>query len=295
MIAWWQILLLTLYAGYQILDELNWYTCAGSAVFSGMITGLIMGDLQTGLFIGGSMQLTVLGVGTFGGASRIDANSGTLVATAFAVGAGMNSETALAAIGVPVAAILVYTDIAGRFANTFFGHMCDADIEKMNWGAYNVHYLLGAVSWMLSRMIPVFLALAFGQGLVEGITTALNGDLKWLGDGLSVAGGALPAVGFAILLRYLPVKKHVAYLLLGFVIAALFGTAFTSIINLNTNIVAVNAALGKGAVDMVGMFNNMSMLAIAIIGFALSLLYYKNNQRPVAAAGAAEGDDDDEL
>ena len=52
MIAWWQILLLTLYAGYQILDELNWYTCAGSAVFSGMITGLIMGDLQTGLFIG---------------------------------------------------------------------------------------------------------------------------------------------------------------------------------------------------------------------------------------------------
>ena len=181
MIAWWQILLLTLYAGYQILDELNWYTCAGSAVFSGMITGLIMGDLQTGLFIGGSMQLTVLGVGTFGGASRIDANSGTLVATAFAVGAGMNPETALAAIGVPVAAILVYTDIAGRFANTFFGHMCDADIEKMNWGAYNVHYLLGAVSWMLSRMIPVFLALAFGQGLVEGITTALNGDWKWLG------------------------------------------------------------------------------------------------------------------
>lgn len=295
MIAWWQILLLTLYAGYQILDELNWYTCAGSAVFSGMITGLIMGDLQTGLFIGGSMQLTVLGVGTFGGASRIDANSGTLVATAFAVGVGMNPETALAAIGVPVAAILVYTDIAGRFANTFFGHMCDADIEKMNWGAYNVHYLLGAVSWMLSRMIPVFLALAFGQGLVEGITTALNGDLKWLGDGLSVAGGALPAVGFAILLRYLPVKKHVAYLLLGFVVAALFGTAFTSIMNLNANIVAVNGALGKGAVDMVGMFNNMSMLAIAIIGFALSLLYYKNNQRPVAAAGAAEGDDDDEL
>lgn len=295
MIAWWQILLLTLYAGYQIMDELNWYTCAGSAVFSGMITGLIMGDLQTGLFIGGSMQLTVLGVGTFGGASRIDANSGTLVATAFAVGVGMNPETALAAIGVPVAAILVYTDIAGRFANTFFGHMCDADIEKMNWGAYNVHYLLGAVSWMLSRMIPVFLALAFGQGLVEGITTALNGDWKWLGDGLSVAGGALPAVGFAILLRYLPVKKHVAYLLLGFVVAALFGTAFTSIMNLNANIVAVNGALGKGAVDMVGMFNNMSMLAIAIIGFALSLLYYKNNQRPVAVAGAAEGDDDDEL
>ena len=163
MIQWWQILLLTLYAGFQIMDELHWYSSAGSAVFSGFITGLIMGDMATGLFIGGSMQLTILGVGTFGGASRIDANSGTLIATAFAVSSGMDPEQALAALGVPVAAILVYTDILGRMANTFWGHACDADVEKMNWGAYNVHYWMGAVSWCLSRMIPVFLALAFGQ------------------------------------------------------------------------------------------------------------------------------------
>lgn len=294
MFAWWQILLLTLYAGYQIMDELHWYTSAGSAVFAGMITGLIMGDLTTGLYIGGSMQLTILGVGTFGGASRIDANSGTLIATAFAVGANMDPEQALAAIGVPVAAILVYTDIAGRFANTFFGHMCDADVEKMNWSAYNVHYWLGAVSWMLSRMVPVFLALAFGQPLVETVTAALNGDLAWLGKGLTVAGGCLPAVGFAILLRYLPVKKHIAYLFLGFVIAALMGTLFTNVGTLNTGLVAINGTLGDSAVELGGVISTMSMLTIALIGFALSLIYYKNNQRPVAAADV-EGDDDDEL
>lgn len=297
MFEWWQILLLTLYAAFQIIDELQWYSSAGSAVFSGMITGLIMGDLQTGLFIGGSMQLTILGVGTFGGASRIDANSGTLVATAFAVGSGMDPEQALAAIGVPVAAILVYTDIAGRFANTFWGHACDADVEKMNWGAFNVHYLLGAVSWMLSRALPVFLALAFGQGLVDTVTTALNGDLAWLGKGLTVAGGCLPAVGFAILLRYLPVKKHIAYLLLGFVIAALMGTLFANTSALNAGLTAINGTLGDNAVALSGIIGNMSMLTIALIGFALSLLYYKNNQRPAAAAAAAsvEEDDDDEL
>ena len=42
----------------------------------------------------------------------------------------MDPEQALAVLGVPVAAILVYTDIAGRFANTFFGHMCDADARR---------------------------------------------------------------------------------------------------------------------------------------------------------------------
>ena len=77
MIQWWQILLLTLYSAYQILDELTINSSAGSPVFAGFITGLVMGDLKTGLFIGGSLQLVVLGVGTFGGASRIDATSGS--------------------------------------------------------------------------------------------------------------------------------------------------------------------------------------------------------------------------
>lgn len=301
MFAWWQILLLTLYAAYQIMDELGWYTCAGSAVFSGMITGLIMGDLTTGLFIGGSMQLTILGVGTFGGSSRIDANSGALVATAFAVAAKMNPEQALAAVGVPVAALLVYTDILGRFANTFWAHRCDADVESMNWNAYNRHYLLGSASWMLSRALPVFLALAFGQPLVESLTTLLNGDLAWLGTGLTVAGACLPAVGFAILLRNLPVKKHYAYLLLGFVIAALMGTAFASIATIGGDVATLGAAAGDGIALVGGSFKNLSMLTVAIIGFAISLIYYKNNQKSASVQVAAQagttmgGDDDDGL
>ena len=51
MIQWWQILLLTLYSAYQICDELTIVSSAGSPVFAGFITGLVMGDLKTGLFI----------------------------------------------------------------------------------------------------------------------------------------------------------------------------------------------------------------------------------------------------
>ena len=47
-----QILLLTLYSAYQICDELTIVSSAGSPVFAGFITGLVMGDLKTGLFIG---------------------------------------------------------------------------------------------------------------------------------------------------------------------------------------------------------------------------------------------------
>lgn len=68
MILWWQILLLTLYSAINLWWVDN-RSSAGSPVFAGFITGLIMGDVTTGLFIGGSLQLFVLGVGTFGGAS----------------------------------------------------------------------------------------------------------------------------------------------------------------------------------------------------------------------------------
>ena len=45
----------------SICDELTIVSSAGSPVFAGFITGLVMGDLTTGLFIGGSLQLFVLG------------------------------------------------------------------------------------------------------------------------------------------------------------------------------------------------------------------------------------------
>ena len=294
-IAWWQILLLTLYSGYQILDELQINSSAGSAVFAGFISGLIMGDLKAGLIIGGSMQLTILGVGTFGGASRIDANSGTILATAFSVAIGMDPEQAIAAIAVPVAALMIYTDILGRFENTYFAHRIDADIEKFNYKAIERHFLLGAVSWALSRMLPVFLALAFGSGVVTTVVDWLNGPLKWLGDGLTVAGAVLPAVGFAILLRYLPVKKHFPYLILGFVITALMTTVFTNIQTLGAGVAGV-------AKDFAGTFNSLPMLAIALIGLGFAVISYKrtieaprgpvNNQTQSNDEGEV---DDDEL
>lgn len=286
MIQWWQIALLTLYAGYQIMDALHWHFNMDSAVFSGFFTDLVMGDVTTGLFIGGSMQLTILGVGTFGGASRIDANSGALVATAFAVSSHIDPQQALAIIGVPVAALLVYTDIACRFANTFIAHMCEADVERKDWGAFSYHYWLGAVSWCLSRMVPVFLALAFGQPVVQVVSDALSGEFAWLGSSLSVAGAALPAVGFAILLRYLPAGKHFNYLIFGFALAALLGTLFSSIVTIS------------GAAGVAGDFNNLSMLMVALVGFALAFTYYKKSQAASAAPALIpdmEGNDDDEL
>lgn len=269
--AWWQIILITLYSGVQILDELQIWSGLNTPIGAGFIVGLIMGNIPVGLFIGASMQLMILGVGTFGGASRIDATIGTVLATAFSISIhGMSPQVAISSIAVPVATIMIQLDILARFTNTYFAHRIDHYIETFNYKGIERNYLLGALPWALSRAIPVFLALAFGRGLVQAIANALNGSWAWLGNGLSLAGATLPAVGFAILLRYLPVKKHVAYLILGFTITTLFSVIFSNVQSLGTGI----ATISKGFSVK---FNGMPMLAIALLGFALSIMHYKGS------------------
>ena len=292
MIQWWQILLLTLYSAYQICDELTIVSSAGSPVFAGFITGLVMGDLRTGLFIGASLQLTVLGVGTFGGASRIDATSGAVLATAFSVAQGIDPELAIATIAVPVATLLTYFDILGRMTTTYFAHRVDAAIERFDYKGIERNYLLGAVPWALSRALPVFLALTYGGAYVQSIVDFVE-QYKWIANGLTLAGRMLPGLGFAILLHYLPVKRHLHYLALGFGLTAMLTVLYGNVQSVGN---AVSAMLGTDAFaklpkeQMVAFTNNfksVSMIGVAIIGIFLAVQHFKNSQRTVVAAPAS--------
>ena len=82
----------------------------------------------------------------------------------------------------------------------------------------------------------------------------------------------------------------------------LLGTAFTSIATVGGDAATIAGALNgllpeDAAVAVGGGYKNLSMLTVALIGFALAYIYYQQHQNaPVAAVSAgAEGDDDDEL
>lgn len=301
---WWQILLLTLYSAYQICDELTIVSSAGSPVFAGFITGLVMGDMATGLLIGAQLQLVVLGVGTFGGASRIDATSGAVLATAFSVSQGINPEIAISTIGVPVAGLLVYTDILGRFSTTYFAHRVDAAVERFDYAGIERNYLLGALPWAASRALPVFLALAFGGGLVESMVTLIeSADYKWIANGLTLAARMLPGLGFAILLHYLPLKRNLHYLAVGFVITAMLTVLYGNVSALGGAVAGIVPALNgllpeDAALAFTNNFKGLSMIGIATIGIFLSVVHYINGQKVavVAPSNSESGEiDDDEI
>ena len=211
----WQIVLLSLYAAVSNWDHLcpMWYTW--QPAIAGMFAGLIMGDLATGLYIGGTLQLMVLGLGTFGGSSLPDYTSGALIGTAFAVTSG-SQEIGLA-VAIPVGVLLVQLDVLARFANTYFQHFCEKACEKRNWKMVKAGVVMGLIPWALSRLIPMLACLILGQG---AITAAAELAPQWLLNGFNFVGRVLPSVGLAILLRYLPLSRYWMFALLGFFLAA---------------------------------------------------------------------------
>lgn len=81
-----QVVLLTLLA---FIKHVDYYGIpmifVNYAVFWGLITGVVMGDWQTGLVIGGTIQLMQLGVAGFGGSSIPDYGTMAIIATAYGV------------------------------------------------------------------------------------------------------------------------------------------------------------------------------------------------------------------
>lgn len=229
-IQWWQILLLTIYAGCAFYDGNNTTFGMVKPTMAGFFAGLVMGDIQTGLVVGGTLNLLVLGIGNFGGASIPDYMTGALLGTAFAIQSGQGAEFGVT-LAIPIGLLMIQLDILARFSNTFFQHRAEKFIGEGRYDKAAAMNLLGIIPQSLSRMLPVFLALVFGSAFVELVVNNLP---MWLMNGLKTAGGILPSLGIAILLHYLPVSANITYLIIGFVMAAylkvpVLGVAFVGL------------------------------------------------------------------
>jgi PTS system mannose-specific IIC component len=203
---------------------LCWYDILGPTFFLGFrpliaafVTGLVIGDVQTGLLIGGTLELMALGVYTYGGATIPEYSVGAILGTYFGKAQGFEVGLSLA---IPAALLLTQVDVLNRFLNFVFVHRADTYAEGGDSKSFDqmmVRY--SHMIWGFSRLIPVFLAIAFGEPAVQAISGFFEA-FPWINKGISVAGGMLPALGFAMLLKIMPIEKYPAFLLIGFVLFA---------------------------------------------------------------------------
>lgn len=259
-----QNILIVILAGYMTVDQNGPVVLSWFSVIVGMISGLIMGDMNTGLMIGGTFQLMSLGVAALGGASAPNYGLATIIGTFIAVRTGTGVDAAIA-VGLPVGLLAIQLEVVVRIILNFVAHKMQTDNNEGKWKTMNMEAWIGPILCSLQTIIPTVIVVCFGANVVELILEVIP---EWVTNGLSIAAGMLPVVGIGMLMRYMPVKKFLPFILVGFVLSSYLG---------------------------------VPVLGIAIIGFAAAFWYFTTeiNKADAVTMAAAEhademGDDFDE-
>lgn len=198
------------------------FTCAisNACLPAALFVGIVLGDVPQAMVIGASVQLIYLGILGPGGNLPQDPTLAALVSTAIVLKSGLPVETAFA-IAVPVGLLGAQILSLIRFVNITWVHMADRYAEKENTRGI---YLAGLVYPSLARIpltvIPVALAVYFGSTYIDSI---LNAIPQWLMNGLTVAGGMLPALGFAMVVHIIGKKELLPYFFAGYFILQFSG------------------------------------------------------------------------
>ena len=202
----------------------------GQQVFRGLIAGFIMGDVKTGLLIGGTFQLMSMGLAAYGGASIPNFNTALWISVPFAIASGTDAPLELAmAVGVPVATLGIQLDVIAKTVNSYWYHRAEKHVEKREYKKLYRDILIGEYGFgraALGQTLPVIIFLLFGEPIVQLI---INYMPVWLTSALGTVSGVLPALGMALLMLYMPVKENFHYLLLGFVLYVFFGQSILAI------------------------------------------------------------------
>lgn len=77
-------------------------------IVTGLFTGIVLGDVKTGIIMGATLELAFIGSFSVGASIPPDVVTGGILGTAFAITAGAGTETALL-LGLPIATLtLIY-------------------------------------------------------------------------------------------------------------------------------------------------------------------------------------------
>lgn len=243
-----QALLIAIWAGIAGVDMFNGLTHLHRPLVTGAVVGLILGDLQTGLIAGATLELVWMGMVPLAGAQPPNVVVGGIIGTAFAILAKQDPNVAVG-IAVPFAVAaqamitILFTIMSPVMhkADKYADESNTNGIEKINYFA-----LAGLFAfYAIIAFLPIYAGADKAQAIVEMLPPVFI-------EGLGIAGGMMPAIGFAMLLKIMLKKEYVGFMILGFVLVT---------------------------------YMQLPILAVALVGLSIALYdYYLAKDKPVANA-----------
>ncbi|WP_413527604.1 PTS mannose/fructose/sorbose/N-acetylgalactosamine transporter subunit IIC [Marinilactibacillus psychrotolerans] len=211
-----QAFLLGLVAAWGVFDYQLGTLYTFRPITIGPIVGLILGDLQSGITIGASLELLFMGAISVGAYIPPDVLIGGILGTAFAISSGKGVEAAVT-LAMPIALVaLTISNFIAAIIPVFLKIADDGAVEGNAKKIRFTHWLMG-IFGCIEKFSLVFFAYWLGSDAV----TALLGDIpEVITSGMAIAAGILPTLGFAMLMRMTLNKKIVPYYFLGFILTA---------------------------------------------------------------------------
>lgn len=221
-----QAILLGLVAFIAQLEYALGTSLLSRPIVTGLFTGLVLGDLKTGIVMGATLELAFIGSFSVGAAIPPDVVTGGVLGTAFAITADAGPETALL-LGLPIATLtLILKNVYLGLLIPIMNQKADKYALEGNYkGIERMHLTAG---FGLSLMLGLVVMVSFVVGS-KTIGDLLNMIPDFIQHGLSVATGLIPALGFAMLARLLINKEVAPYFFLGFALAAYLEIPVTGI------------------------------------------------------------------
>lgn len=159
------------------------------------LTGLVLGDITTGVIVGGTIQPLYLALTSVGGAAPVDKEAAGIVSTACVITQGLSLEAALVVSSV-AALTLSNLHILNRTIMVAVTHHADESCKNGNIGALTRDiFVWGELVKMAVFGLPMFVILFWGT---DALGFLLNGLPERINNIFNLMAGLMPALGFAM-------------------------------------------------------------------------------------------------
>lgn len=230
------------------------------------VIGLILGDVKTGIILGGTLELIALGWMNIGAAQSPDSALASIISTILVVVGKQDIQSGIA-IALPVAAAGQVLTVFARTITVAFQHAADRAAEKANFRAIDILHLSALLVQAMRVAVPALLVSIFvSASAVQGFLGAIPSVIT---DGFRIAGGFIVVVGYAMVLNMMGVKYLMPFFFLGFIVAGYLGISL----------------VGYGAIGLI----------LAMLFIYLNPRYLKQQQTGAATAAAAKSNSDDDM
>ncbi|MCX8575170.1 MULTISPECIES: PTS mannose/fructose/sorbose transporter subunit IIC [unclassified Gilliamella] len=252
------VIVIAFLAGMEgILDQFQFH----QPLVACSLIGLVTGNLEAGVVLGGSLQMIALGWANIGAAVAPDAALASVASSIILVlgGQGAAGVSTAIAIAIPLAVAGLFLTMIVRTIAVPLVHMMDAAAEEGNIRKIELLQILGICLQGLRIAIPAAALLFIPAETVKG---ALESMPEWLTTGMAIGGGMVVAVGYAMVINMMANREVWPFFIIGFVVAAI---------------------------------SQLTLIALGALGIALAMIYLSLSERGNSSNGGSKGDPLDDI